>query len=279
MGLSLQTWKIVCGVILFVLKLIAFSIVFFLRHRPDSEVIDVTVGAGLTAISLVHILPRAEDFIAGEYPFAALVALVVFTFLTLFTFIRDSLGLTDDTILTTDCDAINRHTTVNVNLLSGRDANESETKFVFAENVPVIFLSLASVSTSIAAGLLLSGTTLHELQVESPHFAIAFLEFIAIARYIALMPIRAWIFWLSAVVLSVIESSLMMSPIENLRRKTLIQYSGYSSSILLGVYLFLGSVAIQRGLTAAKQSWLSALALVLAFGVPMAIPTSLRLHQ
>ena len=278
MGLSRRDVQLICCVFSFVSKLVSFVVGPFLQRESISDVVDVTVGAGLTSISLVHILPRAEDYIAGPYPFAALVALGVFTLLTLFTFIRDSLALMDDTMLTT-CDTINMHTTATTDLLDGQQVVERQ-EFMFGENAPTLFLCLSSAVTSVASGILLSSAKIETLQSQAPtHIAIQFLEFIAIARYVAMMPIRKWLYVVLGVVLSAIEPALMMAPIENVNWKTVVQFSGYASSVLLGVYLFLGSIAVQGGLAGVKHNVRTGICMVLAFAVPTAIPTSLRMHQ
>jgi hypothetical protein len=92
MSLPHSSLKLIYGAGAFVSKFLAFVIVFLVRHPnlsdPDSS-------------AFVHILPRAESDIGGSYPYASLVAVIVFAALTLFEFIRDSIAIMDESILQT----------------------------------------------------------------------------------------------------------------------------------------------------------------------------------
>lgn len=278
--MTLTRLKWVYGGISFVGKMLSFGIGMFLGKESISDLVDLAVGGSMTAISLIHLLPRAEDFISGTYPIAALVAIVVFAVLTLFVFIRDSMTLMDDNMLTS-YEAVNVHTTSNTDLLN----EQLQTKtpdFDILECVPTGVLYITALLNSIASGIILGSVLDPDVLNKNAgiHIAVCVVEFVLIAKYINALPLPRVAYWILAVITALIEAVLSAIPIEGISVSVMKQMSGYTSAILIGVYVFMGSCCIHNGLTTSKHSLpISAAVLFVSFAIPTVIPPSMRSHN
>jgi hypothetical protein len=104
--------------------------------------------------------------------------------------------------------------------------------------------------------------------------AMQFVEFMAVGKMVYAMPISRALYWVLASVAAVVPSVLMAIPTEG-DRAWIHYFSGFSSAVVLGVYIFLGSISIQEGLASGTRPLIvSALVLVLAFAVPASIRAS-----
>lgn len=278
--MSLTGLKYLYGGLSLVGKIISCIIGIFLGKDSISDLVDLAVGGGMTAISLVHLLPRAEDFISGTYPIAALVAIVIFALLTLFVFIRDSMALMDDNILTA-YEAVNVHTTSNTDLLN-EQLHTRTPDFDFLECLPTAILYVAAILNSVASGLLLGSVLDPEVLNKNAvlHIAVAVVEFIAIAKYLNALPLPRFIYWVLAIIAALAETVVLVTPIHGISIDFMKQLLGYTSAVLIGVYIFMGSSCIHNGLTASKHGLpISAVVMLLAFAIPTVIPPSMRSHS
>lgn len=275
--MSHQGLKFLYAGLCFIAKMTGYIAGMFLGRESISDLVNLAVGGGLTAISLVHLLPRAEDFISGSYPFAALVAIVVFAILTLFTFVRDSIALMDDNILAT-FEAVNIHTITNTDLLN-EQLLAKKPEIDFLENLPTMFLYFTAILNSITCGILLASITDSGVlnKHASLHIAIGLIEFVAISRYVNLVPLPRIAYWGLGVLAALIEAVIVAVPVGGISLDVMKQLSGYTSAVIIGIYIFLGSGAIHNGLTQSKHSLaISAVIMLMSFTIPSLIPPSLR---
>lgn len=274
------TLKCLYGGISFVGKMLGFTFGRFLGKESISDLVDLAVGGSMTAISLVHLLPRAEDFISGTYPLAALVAIVVFTVLTLFVFIRDSVVLMDENTLT-PYETVKVHTTSNTDLLN-EQLHTKTPNLDLLDCVPIAVLYLTALLNSITAGLLL-GSVLDETILNRNaglHIAITVLEAIAVAKYLNGLSIHRAVYWGLAGLAALSEAIILAMPSHGISVNTMRQLSGYTSAILIGVYIFMGSCCIHNGLTTSKHPLpISAIVMLISFAVPTGIPQNMRSHS
>jgi hypothetical protein len=263
-----RDWKLIFGGISVVTKLIAFTIAVYVE-RSSSDLTDLAVGGIFLSSGFVHILPRAESHIGGSYPYASLVAVCVFVGLTLFAFVRDSIALMDENILT-NCETINYQTSVSTDLVPDNKPAPVN-PFAISEQFPTIFLYITDVINTIAAGIWLS--TREDLgvmtDIASIQLTMQALELIAVGKYVHEMPIPSSIYWILAVIASGTSSVLIAMPISEF--PSIGAFSGYACAVTLGVYFFLGSIAVHKGLTETKHNVIvSSLVLLLSFAIPTA---------
>jgi hypothetical protein len=268
MSLSHREWKAIYGAIGFVSKFISFAIALVFARPTVSDLADLAVGGLFLSSAFIHILPRAEYAVGGSYPYASLVAVVIFAALTLFCFIRDSIALMDENILTA-CDTI-PHTTVRSDLVD-EPQSPPPPSFLVADHLPTILLYLVVLVHTVASALWMANLTPDDLTKHAAVvLALQLLEFIGLARYILQLPIRRWLYWLLGFFVSAASASVIAVPMPKISRVEV--YSGYASAVVLGFYFFLGSIAVHTGLTQTNRHLLVAsITLLVAFALPAAV--------
>jgi hypothetical protein len=271
MTLSRSTWKLIYGGCSLISKLIAFAIGTFLTRPTLSDLVDLAVGGLFLSSAFVHILPRAEAGVDASYPLASLVAVIVFAALTLFCFIRDSIALMDENILTA-CDTLN-HSAVRSDLMDEAPppAAPAPPAFLIADHLPTMLLYVVVLAHSAASALWMSSLEAGEMNEHvGVIIALQFLEFVGVARFVRELPVARWVYWALGVVISAASAALIAAPIGAIEQIPTI--SGYVAAVVLGFYFFLGSIAVHNGLTQTTHSFvIASLTLLLAFAAPAAV--------
>lgn len=272
--MNLRDWKLVYGFISLVSKVASFAIAYFLDKVVSySDLIDLFVGGLFMSSAFVHMLPRAESQINTDFPYASLVAVLVFAAFSLFCFIRDSIALMDENILT-PCESCSgtSHLVMDADLLESRiPAADPIPTYTILDSLPSAVLYVAVIIDTIADGLWLSTLDLsHMHERTGVTLAMQFLEFIVIGKFIRALPIPKWAFWVAAGIASAASSILIMVRLP--LWSGVHTFTGYASAVLLGIYFFLGAVSIHKAITTVKRSMITACGtLFLAFAIPAAI--------
>jgi hypothetical protein len=264
-------WKLVYGGCSLLSKLIAFAIGTVLTRHDLSDLVDLAVGGLFLSSGFIHILPRAEAGVDASYPLASLVAVIVFAALTLFCFIRDSIALMDENILTA-CDTMN-HSAVRSDLMDEAPppAAPSPPAFLIADHIPAILLYVVVLAHSAASALWMSSLDASEMNKRAGVIiALQFLEFVGVAKYVRELPVARWLYWALGLVISAASAGVIAAPIGKIDKISVI--SGYAAAVVLGFYFFLGSIAVHNGLTQTTHSiGVASLTLFLAFAIPAAV--------
>jgi hypothetical protein len=271
MGLALASWKLVYGGCALASKLAAFALGRLLLRPDAADLVDLGVGGLLLSSAFVHILPRAEAGVGLAYPLASLVAVAVFAALTLFCFIRDSIALMDENILTA-CDAAN-HSAVRADLMEEAPppAPPAPPPFLVADHLPALLLYAAALAHSAASALWMGALPAPEIHRRvGVVLALQFLECIGVARFVGGLPLSRGIYWGLAAAVAAASAAIIAAPIGEIAHIGTI--SGYVAAVVLGFYFFLGSIAVHNGLTQTTRSLVVAsLTLLLAFALPAAV--------
>jgi hypothetical protein len=253
--------------------LVSFFVATFLCNTSYSDLIDLAIGGIFFSSGFVTLLPRAEANIGAPYPFASLLALIVFIGLSFLQFIRDSLALMDESLVQV-CD-VESFSRTDGAASAESTAPVNDEPFVPSEQFPVALLYgsvlLASFGTSI---WLVAGGEEQLNNIGPMIIAMQFVEFMAVGKMVCSMPIRRALYWVLAVVAAVVPSVLIAIPTEG-DPAWIHYFSGFSSAVVLGVFLFLGSISIHEALDSGTRPLIvSAVVLVLAFAIPAAIRAS-----
>jgi hypothetical protein len=275
------TWLYVYASISLVSKLVSFLIGYLLFPQTAiADLIDLGVAGTLLSIAFVHVLPRAEDFVNTTYPFASLVAVIVFVAVTIFTFVRDSLALMDENILTPG-DLGSPPATARTTLISDPPETESAGSrgAKLAEIVPTVFLFVSLFVDSVATDLVIAITETSSLtRIAAVQLSIRFLEFIVLAKLVKAGAAPKLLYWGLGIFISVASSVVIAIPLEEGAHKaTLQRVSGCASAVVLGLYMYFGSLALNSGLADIKHSRaLIASVLIVSFAVSAGIPAGIR---
>jgi hypothetical protein len=272
MGCCTQAeWKLIYGIISLVSKVISFIIAIVLDQNEYSDMIDLAVGCVFLSSGFVHIMPRASSQVRGGYPFSSLIAISVFAVLTLFCFIRDSIALMDENILTT-CDTVTYHGGASPDAAAEGDGGGGPLAvFVWADQIPTLALYFAVLAETIATSIWVATLDVGGLREHTAVILVMnFLEFIGVAKFVVSMPMPNFLYWLMTVIAAGVPSILIACPLGSCSGAKAA--AGYVSSCLLGLYLFMGSIAVHSGLAQTRRHVAVVCAvLLLAFTIPAAI--------
>jgi hypothetical protein len=259
---TLTESKLIFGGISLVSKVVSFVVAVFLDHHEYSDMIDLAVGCVFLSSGFVHIMPRTSSHVSDRYPFSSLIAISVFAVLTLFCFVRDSIALMDENILTT-CEMVTDHDT--------EKEDASSTIFTWAEQVPALALYVALLANTIAVSIWVATLDIDDFIKHTIFILVMnFFEFIGVAKFVVAVPMPNVVYWILTVVAAGAPSIIIAYPIANCGRAK--QAAGYVSSCLLGIYLFMGSIAVHSAVTQTKRHVaVTCAVLFFGFAVPAAI--------
>jgi hypothetical protein len=271
-------WLVSYAAISLVSKLGSFIIAFYITPRDAiADLLDFSVGGALISIAFVHVLPRAEDFVSSSYPFASLVALIVFGAVTMLTFVRDAIALMDENILNaTDIPSPQSHAQAE---FLNDPPGESTPRLPIAEYIPTIILYVAVFVDSVATGLVLAITDVETVNLIAPvQVSVRFLEFLVVGRYLMGIPARSQVYWVFGVLISLGASIPIAVPVnEDWNRLTIEKFAGYTSAVVFGLYVFFGALSFHGGFEGIEHKRATiVLTLFLSFGIPGAIPAGIR---
>jgi hypothetical protein len=267
---ALTEYKLIFAAISLVSKVVSFVVAVFLDQHEYSDMIDLAVGCVFLSSGFVHIMPRASSQVSGRYPFSSLIAIAVFAVLTLFCFVRDSIALMDENILTT-CDTVTYHGSAPPDPAEKDGGGEPLAVFVWADQIPTLALYVALLADTIAVSIWVATLGTDDLLEHAPVILVMnFLEFIGVAKFVVAVPMPNLAYWVLTVIAAGTPSVIIACPLANDGHAE--QAAGYVSSCLFGLYLFMGLIAVHSGLAQTRRHLAVACAvLFFAFAVPAVV--------
>lgn len=254
-----------------VLEIFAFLIAYFIKTERR-DLISLCIGGILFSIGIGNMLPRAERFIHGDYPYAGLISLGIFMLLTLIKFIRDGISSLQDNIIGS-YEMINTYTTAkNTSYHKVESMHGFFEKAInfFTNHFVIILLYIIMIFDSVTNGIFYNQTFHNEsLQKHlATHIFLKFLEQIVIGFCIKETKLPKSFYWILVLLLGSIEPILISINI-SISRNISEKLSGYSLSALLGFYFYIGSRAIYNAMSLSlSHIGLAILCFLLSFIVP-----------
>jgi hypothetical protein len=205
--------------------------------------------------------------VSGSYPLASLIGICIFAFLTLFSFIRDSIALMDDSILTTG-EPVGSAADSTAQLT---DTQPELPGFIWSDHIPAVALYVVSLADAIATAIWISTLELSAIHRRTGVvLALGFIEFAAMGRFVSAMRMPIALYCILSALAAIAPSILIACRFKN--RGAAETAAGYVASVLLGLYLFVGSIAVHTALAHTRRPLRVALAvLMLSFAMPATI--------
>jgi hypothetical protein len=205
------------------------------------------------------------------YPYELLLSLVVFMFLSLFSVVRDSVALMDDSLIVS-CEPITDSPILNPDAADAPEAPPPGS-VPWSEALPIAFLYVLIVLDSITVELFLAAMKADDFQrAAAMHFFVRAFEFLVLAWFsVGICQTR--VHWTLGVIAVIGSSVAITIPLHESGHQRILQtVSGFTSGALMGAYIFIGSVAIHQGLTEAPIGPFGTGAVMfLSFAVPTMI--------
>lgn len=221
-------------------------------------------------------MPMTESFIGNEYPFSSLITVIVFAIVTLFTFIRDSISLMDESILTV-YNSINSQP-LSENKSENEDEKKNEKRFSILENLTYMVIFLMMIITSISNAFYFSSCDIDQLNksyVIEP--ILKLLETYSLSKILLLMPINDITYWIMAFVEAIVEPILLATLPSSFDHHFQKNFMGYSSSILLGLFFYFGAYSIHTGISLVQHYvFILAFVLLISFAIPTCLQVSVH---
>jgi hypothetical protein len=190
-----------------------------------------------------------------------------FAFMTLFSFIRDSIALMDENILTT-CEPVGCAAEPTAQLT---DTQPELPGFMWGDHIPAAALYVVTLADATATAIWIATLDMRAIRARTGVvIALGFIEFAAMGKFVAAIHMPIGLYCILSALAAIAPSILIACPFKN--PAVAQTAAGYAGSVLLGLYLFVGSIAVHAGLTRTKWHLAVTLAvLVLSFAIPAAI--------
>lgn len=258
-------------------SLLGFAGGRWLRGDACADAANLAVGGLLLSLAFAHLMPAAAALVAAEYPASSLVAVLVFAAMTLFAFVRDSLSLMDDSILTV------YNSVSSQALIDGSEAQDDgqrseRTGFALAEGALPLLAWAAAVAAEVARACYFSGCDVDMLnRMYAVEPAVKLVEAFALAQVLAGAQIGDGAFWALAAAAGVVEPALLVALPDKLGERFRREFYGYAASVLLGVFFYFGALGVHTGVSMIRHNALvMALVLLAAFAVPAALQCAVK---
>ena len=268
MGLTLWHWKIIYSSISFVLTSLSYCLSYFLEFDSKKDLAEMFFGSSMISIALVFMTIDCQAYYTDKYPYSFLIALISFTVLTFFTFIKDSLALLDDTLLV-KCDIVN-----SAPLPTQEDTQQTEDdrrKFSLLDNFVSTLLFLISCLECASFGLTIASYgSESDLHGRLPFILpVRFLQLVCISTFLKEMRINGFIY----TVLAIVNATCVLV-FGSIKQFASLQVTdicfGVSSALLVGCFLYFGASAIHNSrVTYSHSSISSILCSLIGFGIPV----------
>lgn len=243
--------------------LLAYLISYFLTFEYK-DLIDMFFGTYMISDGILFMANDAIVEALVKYPFDFLLSLIVFTALTFYAFISDSLALLDDTLLV-KCDMIN-----NAPILSNDDKLpevDENIKFNFLDNI--IYVFLLGVAFLESASFAMYIAKYEGLYKNLPFIIpVRFVRFICISYIFRDTNVSSLWYFVIAILNTIVIAVLGM-----LNTFMALSYCqsiyGTTSSLLLGCFIYFGATAIHNSFISLVHSrWYSVLIGIAGFSIP-----------
>lgn len=291
---SLIAFKALYFILFFIAHLLGSIIGSRIKSKCYSFLIDLFCGCFLLSVSLNHIYHiSASDIIFKTYPYQSLISIIIFSFLTLLYFIRDSTSIIDESMLvkydTTGSSVRDNHQyTLNSteiqqifqnDLISHNNAKENNVdtqfhkpKFRFLDQFPLLLYYIISLESVISFGIYLSTYNKSQLNHNCPYFlGFRLIESIILSILLSRVPISKIIFWIMIITFSIFSFFILIAN-ESSSTKTISMINHiyrFSFSFLLGIYFYFGSLLLHNGFSNSSNSlFFSLLVIILSFISP-----------
>lgn len=282
-------FKVLYFSLFFISHMLGSFIGYRIKSKKYSFLIDLFCGSFLLSFSLNHAYKIADSSsYSKSYQYQSLIAIIIFSFLTLFSFIRDSTNLIDESMLLrydTTGSSIRDNQQYTLNTTEGhqffpnelgfantpKENNESvqnhKPKFRFLDNFPVLLLFFISFVSSISFEFYLSTYTKDQMNQNCPYFVVFRLfESTILSMLLSRIPISQIIFWCMIIFYSVFSFFIIIS---NKSSSIINYFYKISYSFLLGTYFYFGSVLLHNGISDSSKSFvLSLIIIILSFITP-----------
>jgi len=248
---------------------IAIFLVSRINIEANYELVDLSLGSLVISVGFVYLLPQAEEDIIGKYPYAGLILISVFAMLTLISFIRDALSLMDENILT-PMDVSKLQKSLISDASASFLASPSEHQFRILDHIPEILFWIVIILVSSFTGI-----DIHmqkkALYKDFAYILIRMIEFAVLSRQLLNLKRSSAAFWVLALIPSLFSPLFALMPLSYSTHISRIKnFSGIVSSILLGIYFYIGAKGINTGLTTARYGvLLSSVVLFISFLIPL----------
>lgn len=280
-------------VLYFFLFLISHVVGSIIGNRIKSKnylfLIDLFCGSFLLSLSLNHIYNVTDSRSCFKsYPYQSLISIIIFSFLTLFSFIKDSTSFIDESMLLrydTTGSSIRDNQQYTLNTTEGHQFYPNELdlattpkenntpvqnhkpKFRLLDNLHILIFYLISFTSSISFGLYLSTYTKDQLNQNCPYFLVfRFFESIILSVLLSRMPISQIIFWAMIILYSLFSFFIIIS---NNSSSIINYFYRISYSFLLGCYFYFGSLLLHNGISDSSKSFIfSLLIIIFSFALP-----------
>ena len=233
------------------------------------DLAEMFFGSSMISISLVFMTIDCQAYYTDKYPYSFLIALISFTVLTFFTFIKDSLALLDDTLLV-KCDIVNSAPLPTQEDTQQTD-DEARRKFSLLDNFVSTLLFLISCLECASFGLTIASYgSESDLHGRLPFILpVRFLQLVCISTYLKEMRIPGLIYTLLAII-----NAACVLIFGSIKQFVSLQVTdvcfGVSSALLFGCFLYFGASAIHNSrVTYSHSSFYSILCSLLGFGIPV----------
>lgn len=260
-----------------------------IKPKNYSFLIDLFCGSFLLSFSLNHIYNVADsESCFKSYPYQSLISIIIFSFLTLFSFIKDSTNFIDESMLLrydTTGSSIRDNQQYTLNTTDGHQFYPSELdlantpkennapvqnhkpKFRLLDNLHILIFYLISFISSISFGLYLSTYTKDQLNQNCPYFIVfRFFESIILSVLLSRMPVSQIIFWAMIILHSLFSFFIIIS---NKSSSIINYFYRISYSFLLGCYFYFGSLLLHNGISDSSKSFIfSLLIIIFSFALP-----------
>ncbi|OHT01181.1 hypothetical protein TRFO_32128 [Tritrichomonas foetus] len=244
MVLQLIELKAIYFVCFFLIHIIGSYLGFKIKSEKFDDLIELFIGSFLISFSITCIIPKAELSMSGSYPYASLISLSIFTILTLYNFLHESIALMDENILMT-CDVIHSPS-ASLNEYTPISQNDQQ-KFHFWDNLATIFYYVIYCIYIIIVSLYHSSLdNIEELNSIIP-FILTFrlFEAFTMSKFLQKMSIKKF----TLMLLSLISSILPVLMLIPTNIKNIDNILGSAMALILGVYMYFGAMSIQNGMS------------------------------
>ncbi|OHT06231.1 hypothetical protein TRFO_25788 [Tritrichomonas foetus] len=251
---SLTGYKAIYSFSFFTAHILGSFLGTFLKKKKYSTYMELFSGGFLLSLGLNHIYRVSSTNPLVKYPYASVATLVIFTFLTLFTFLRESISLMDDNILTT-CEIGQNASASN----SEYDAilPHQKPQFHILENLSQILYYVISLFAVISLTISISRYSIDQLNENVPFFVIFRLfESSILSFFLFKMPLKKLYKYILIFVFSLPSFLIFLSNTLISEKSNFPRYFLKSCfSMLLGVYFYFGATSVHRGISSLSESF------------------------
>ena len=294
---SLTLFKVLYFFSFLISHILGSFIGYRIKPVKYSYLIDLFCGSFLLSLSLNHIYKIADSVTYSKsYPYQSMISIIIFSFLSIFSFLRDSASTIDESMLlkydttgssirdnqqytlnTAECHQLftNELGLANPPKINPEPTLNHKPKFRLLDNLPLLIFYLISFESSISLGFYISTYTKDQLNQNCPYFVVfRFFESIILSIFLAKIPFPQIIFLIMIILYSLFSFFVIIS---NNPSSTINNFYKLSYSFLLGSYFYFGLLFLHNGISESSKSFIfSLIILVFAFAFPYLLTVAIN---